>query len=63
MYPTYDDARARERELLQSARMQMIAPSGPRRERHSLFRLNASKFLTTLRKRYVARVPAVGRPA
>jgi hypothetical protein len=62
MYPTYDDARARERELLQLARKQTIASSGPRRERHTLFRLNASEFLATLRKRHTARAPAVGRP-
>ncbi len=61
MYSTYDDARARERELLQLARKHTIGPSGPRRERRPLLRLNTTKFLTALRKYYAAVCqPAVG---
>jgi hypothetical protein len=49
MYSTYDDARARERELLQLAQKNKIGPSGPPRERGSLAPPKISSFLAALR--------------
>jgi hypothetical protein len=60
MYSTYDDARARERELLQLAQKSKIGPSGPPRERSSRVRPKLSRVLAALR--YAAgRRPAIGR--
>ncbi len=60
MYSTYDDARARERELLQLAQKNKIGPSGPQRERSSLVRPKLSRFRAALR--YAAgRRTAIGR--
>lgn len=64
MYSTYDDARARERELLHLAQRHEIGAPGPRRAWGSLFQLKTSKVLTALRERYAAaRKPAIGRAA
>jgi hypothetical protein len=64
MYSTYEDARARERELLHLARKTEIGVPGPRRGWSFLFRLNTRKFLTALRERSgTARKPAIGRAA
>jgi hypothetical protein len=49
MYSTYDDARARERELLQLAQKNKIGSSGPPRDRSSLVRPKLSRFLAALR--------------
>jgi hypothetical protein len=58
-YPTYEDARAHERELLSLAQKQRIG-SEPRRARRSFF--NVDKMLAALRRRpEPARKPAVGR--
>jgi hypothetical protein len=58
-YSSYEDARAREQELLLLAQRHRIG-SEPRHERPSLFQ--PSHILAALRKRYVtARRPAVGR--
>ena len=58
-YPTYEDARAHERELLSLAQKQRIG-SEPRRARRSFF--NVDKILAALRRRREpARKPAVGR--
>ena len=58
-YSTYEDARARERELLSLAQKHRIG-SEPRRERRSIFRPN--RILAALRQgRVPVRKPAVGR--
>jgi hypothetical protein len=54
MYSTYEDARARERELLQLAQRDKVGPSGPKRERRPLFRLSVGRFVEALRERYSA---------
>jgi ribosomal 50S subunit-associated protein YjgA (DUF615 family) len=50
-YPTYEDARARERELLRSAQKHKVS-SVPRQERRSIFQVHS--VLASIRERYVA---------
>jgi hypothetical protein len=58
-YSTYEDARARELELLGSARKLKIGPV-PRRDRPPLIRLD--RILAAIRERYATtRKPAIGR--
>jgi hypothetical protein len=51
MYSSYEDARARERELLQLAQKHKIEPSGPPRQRRFLLLPIRTSLLAILRNR------------
>lgn len=59
-YPTYEDVRAHERELLRLAQKN-VQSSVPRRNRHSIFRENG--VLASLRRRYATAARRTGRPS
>jgi hypothetical protein len=61
MYPSYEDAIARQRELLDIAGVKIGEPR-PRRERRPLVSPETStRFLTALRARFATRRVALGR--